>query len=53
GLGALSAAEIDAALARGRAAAEALRRAGRVFAAVLMLRGRMASAGLTAQQIAA
>ena len=53
GLGPLSDAEIDAALARGRAVAEQLRRAGRLHAAVLVLRGRIASVGLTPQRIAA
>lgn len=53
GLGPLVDAEIDAALAGGRAVAEALRRAGRLHAAVLILRGHMTSVGLTPHQIAA
>jgi uncharacterized protein len=53
GVGALSHVEIDAALARGRETAELLTRAGRIHAAVLVLRGRMASVGLTPQRLAA
>lgn len=53
GLGPLSDGEIDAALARGRDAAEHLRRAGRLHTAVLVLRGRLASVGLTPQRLAA
>jgi len=53
GLGPLTDAEIDTALDRGRAFAEALRRAGRLHAAVLILRDRMTSVGLTSHQIAA
>lgn len=53
GLGPLSEAEIDAALARGRDVAAALGQAGRLHAAVLMLRGRGASVGLVPQRLAA
>jgi ApbE superfamily uncharacterized protein (UPF0280 family) len=53
GLGSLSDAEIDAALARGRDAACALGRAGRLHAAVLILRGRSASFGLAPHRLAA
>jgi uncharacterized protein len=53
GLGPLNDGEIDAALARGRDTAEQLRRAGRLHAAVLVLRGRLASVGLTPQRLAA
>lgn len=53
GVGALAAFEIDAALARGKAVAERLRRAGRIHAAVLILHGRIASIGLAPQRLAA
>ena len=53
GLGALTGDEIADALARGRRAAETLRRAGRLFAAVLVLRGQMTSVGLTPERLAA
>ena len=53
GLGPLQDDEIDAALAGGKAMAEALRRAGRLHAAVLVLRGRMTSVGLTSERLAA
>ncbi len=53
GLGALTPSEIDVALARGRAAAERLRRAGRIFAAVLVLRRIVATVGLAPDALAA
>ena len=53
GLGPMTDGEIDAALARGRDVAEQLRRAGRLHAAVLVLRGRIASVGLAPQRLAA
>jgi ApbE superfamily uncharacterized protein (UPF0280 family) len=53
GLGALTGSEVDAALARGRDAAAALARAGRLHAAVLILRGRSASVGLAPRRLAA
>ena len=53
GLGELEIAEIRTALARGVAVAEDLRRAGRIVAAVLVLRGAFAGAGLDAGRIAA
>lgn len=49
GLGTLSPAEIRAALLRGHAVAERLARAGRILAAVLVLRGAMARVGLDAR----
>lgn len=49
GLGTLSPAEIRAALLRGHAVAESLARAGRILAAVLVLRGAMARVGLDAR----
>ena len=52
-LGALTRDEVAAALARGHRAAEAFRRAGRLFAAVLVLGGQMTCVGLTREQIAA
>ncbi len=52
-LGALTRDEVAAALARGLCAAEAFRRAGRLFAAVLVLRGQITSVGLAPEQIAA
>lgn len=53
GLGALSDGEIDTALAGGQAMAATLRRAGRIHAAVMVLRGRMTSVGLTSERLAA
>jgi ApbE superfamily uncharacterized protein (UPF0280 family) len=53
GLGELEPGEIRAALARGHAVAEDLRRAGRIVAAVLVLRGAFATAGLDAGRLAA
>ena len=53
GLGALTPAEIGAALARGRDAAERLRRAGRIHAAVLVLRRIVATSGLVPDALAA
>jgi ApbE superfamily uncharacterized protein (UPF0280 family) len=53
GLGSLTDAEIDAALARGRDVARALGRAGRLHAAVLILRGRSTSFGLAPHRLAA
>lgn len=53
GLGDLDGGEIRAALARGLAVAEDLRRAGRIVAAVLVLRGVFAGAGLEPHRIAA
>lgn len=49
GLGTLSPAELRAALLRGHAVAERLARAGRILAAVLVLRGAMARVGLDAR----
>jgi hypothetical protein len=49
-LGALSRAEVDAALAAGRALAERFRRAGHIHAATLALRGRVATVGLDGQR---
>ncbi len=53
GLGALTRDETADALARGRRTAEALRRAGRLFAAVLVLRSQMTSVGLVPERLAA
>jgi ApbE superfamily uncharacterized protein (UPF0280 family) len=53
GLGALDAVEIRAALRRGLAVAEDMRRAGRIVAAVLVLSGVLAGAGLDAHRLAA
>jgi hypothetical protein len=53
GLDALEPAEIRAALARGFAVAEELRGAGRICAAVLVLRGAYAASGLGAARLAA
>jgi hypothetical protein len=53
GLGELEPGEIRAALARGHAVAEDLRRTGRIVAAVLVLRGAFATAGLDAVKLAA
>jgi ApbE superfamily uncharacterized protein (UPF0280 family) len=52
-VGALHAPDIEVALAAGRARAEGLRRAGLLFGAVLVLRGRTAVIGAAPQQIAA
>jgi ApbE superfamily uncharacterized protein (UPF0280 family) len=52
-VGALSAAEVDTALAAGQARAEGLRRAGLLFGAVLVLRGRAVVVGAAPEQIAA
>jgi hypothetical protein len=53
GLGELEPGQIRAALARGHAVAEDLRRTGRIVAAVLVLRGAFATAGLDAVKLAA
>jgi len=53
GLGHLDPGEIRAALARGHEVAEDLRRAGRIVAAVLVLRGAVAGVGLNAGRLAA
>ena len=52
-VGPLSAAEVDSALESGRARAESLRQAGLLWGAVLVLRGRTAVVGTTADRIAA
>lgn len=52
-VGALTSAEIGAALAAGRARAEGLRRAGLLFGAVLVLRGCAAVVGTAPERIAA
>lgn len=52
-VGPLSPAEIDSALESGRARAESLRQAGLLWGAVLVLRGRTAVVGTTADRIAA
>ena len=49
GLGSLAHSAIREALARGHVAAGRLARAGRILAAVLVLRGAMASVGLDAR----
>jgi ApbE superfamily uncharacterized protein (UPF0280 family) len=52
-LGALAPREVVAALARGASEAERLRRAGRIHAAVLVLRGQFATVGLAGRRLAA
>jgi hypothetical protein len=49
-IGPLSRAEVDAALAAGRALAERFRQAGHIHAATLALRGRVATVGLLADR---